>query len=154
MNKVIVKIAGIEYPIVGEETKEYLETLGALVNKEVESITKSTTGINLTMATTLAAINIGDKLLKGGEHERSSVLDESKGASDHIKMLEFKLQEKDVQIEALTLKLKDFNDIESGEDDIRLREALDISNQFQNRIFELQEEVEILKSKLEKAENK
>lgn len=148
MNKVIVKIAGVEYPIAGDETKEYLEGLGTLVNTEVENVTKNSSGVNLTMATTLAAINIADKLLKNGNNNVAISND-----SDVIKVLEFKLQEKDVQIEALMSKLDTaVGTNENTNNDSKVQEIMSISNEFQNRIFELQQEVELLKNQLEKVD--
>lgn len=150
MNRVTVKIAGVEYPIAGEETKEYLENLGAIVNEEVEKIIKNSTGISMNMATTLAAINIADKFLKKGNNEGTT----NNKKSDIVGQLEYKLQEKEVQIESLMAKLDEALESKPcAENDTRVQELMDISNEFQNRIFELQQEVELLQNQLNKADD-
>lgn len=143
MNKVTVKIVNTEYPIVGEESQEYLMSLGEYVNNEVEDILKTSHNIGLLVATTLAAINIADKLFKN----TIEVNDEDE--NNILSMLEFKIKEKDMQIESLSEKLEEvmYNNEHDALRD-QLKEMTEISNEFQNKVYELQQEVELLKQKL------
>ncbi|ABR47818.1 protein of unknown function DUF710 [Alkaliphilus metalliredigens QYMF] len=63
-NKVVVKIKGQEYPILGEEPKEYLLRVGNFVDERMEEIAKANSKLSTSMAAVLTSINIADQFLK------------------------------------------------------------------------------------------
>lgn len=63
-NKVLVKINGQEYPIVGAEPKEYLLKVGSFVDDKMEAIAKGNKRLSTSMIAVLTCINITDQYLK------------------------------------------------------------------------------------------
>ncbi len=67
-NKVIVKIHGQEYSVVGAEPKEYLLKVSSFVDDEMETIAKANTKLSTSMIAVLTCINIADQYLKMKDH--------------------------------------------------------------------------------------
>ncbi|HZX20970.1 MAG TPA: cell division protein ZapA [Clostridia bacterium] len=67
-NKVIVKIHGQEYSVVGAEPKEYLLKVSSFVDDEMETIAKVNTKLSTSMIAVLTCINIADQYLKMKDH--------------------------------------------------------------------------------------
>ncbi len=63
-NKVLVKINGQEYPIVGAEPKEYLLKVGSFVDDNMEAVAKANKKLSTSMIAVLTCINITDQFLK------------------------------------------------------------------------------------------
>lgn len=119
MNKVMVKINGAEYPMVGDKSEQHMISVAAFVDKEMKKIIDANPRLSTSNSAILAAINIADifydcsyendKLFKENEELKNKV-----GASDgelklEIKKLQLELQAKDkeqdnykAQIEELT----------------------------------------------------
>ena len=62
--KTMVKIAGREYTIRALESEEYIHSVAIYVNRKMESIDKSQSGLSTSMVAVLTAINLGDEVLK------------------------------------------------------------------------------------------
>lgn len=67
-NKVIVKIHGQEYSVVGAEPKEYLLKVSSFVDDKMETIAKANTKLSTSMIAVLTCINIADQYLKVKDH--------------------------------------------------------------------------------------
>ena len=63
-NRVLVKINGQEYPIVGAEPKEYLLKVSSFVDDKMGVIAKSNENLSTSMIAVLTSINIADQYLK------------------------------------------------------------------------------------------
>lgn len=68
--RVEVKINNVEYMLVTNEPEEYVQRVALLVNKRMAQIQEGNKQLSTAMTAVLAAINIGDDLLKN-----ESVLD-------------------------------------------------------------------------------
>lgn len=62
--KTMVKIAGREYTIRAYESEEYIHKVAIYVNRKMESVDKSQSGLSTSMVAVLTAINLGDEVLK------------------------------------------------------------------------------------------
>lgn len=60
-NRVVVKIASMEYTICGEESPEYIQRVASLVEQKVREIMKADRSLSLTETAMLAAVNLGDE---------------------------------------------------------------------------------------------
>ena len=137
-NKVLVKINGQEYPIVGAEPKEYLLKVGSFVDDNMESVAKANNRLSTSMIAVLTCINISDQYLK-----LKSALEEMKKElmkpQEKINELEVYIesmqeielsQEDDEQVHLLRNQLKDKeNDLEK---------AQTLINDLQNKLFDNQ----------------
>ena len=64
MNKVTVKINGMEYTLKGEEQEEYLHKLASYVDKKLKSIMEINPRLDTTSASVLTAVNTIDEMMK------------------------------------------------------------------------------------------
>jgi cell division protein ZapA len=62
--KAVVRIGGREYTIRASETEEYIHRVAIYVNRKLEEIEKAQPSLSTSMAAVLAAINLGDEVLK------------------------------------------------------------------------------------------
>ncbi len=65
-NRVIVTIAGQEFTLVAEESAEYMDTVAARVDKEINQVAESFRGSSANIAI-LACLNLADALIKAQE---------------------------------------------------------------------------------------
>lgn len=63
MNRVTVKIAGKEYTLLAEETKEYMDEVARLVDEQVSAAHRNS-NLTIEQASVLAAVNMADEYLK------------------------------------------------------------------------------------------
>jgi len=70
-NRVIMKINGQEYPIAGNETKEYLIRIGTFVDDKMQEIARHNRQLSLSMVAVLTSINIADLYLKSQQENAS-----------------------------------------------------------------------------------
>ncbi|MCC5910507.1 MAG: cell division protein ZapA [Clostridiaceae bacterium] len=63
-NKVTIKINGQDYPVAGEEPKEYLLKVGNFVDEKMHFISKHNSKLSTSMIAVLTCINIADQFLK------------------------------------------------------------------------------------------
>jgi len=64
MNKVIIKINGIEYNLKGEEREEYLHKVALYVDTKLKNIMENNSKLSLSSAAVLTAVNSVDDLFK------------------------------------------------------------------------------------------
>lgn len=64
MNKVTVKINGIEYNLKGEEREEYLHKVAGYVDKKLKNIMSSNSMLSTSSAAVLTAVNVVDDMFK------------------------------------------------------------------------------------------
>lgn len=160
MNKVTVKIANQEYTVVGEESKEYLLKIASRVDDEMEDLLLNNPKFNYSACAVLTAINITDELCKQKE-ELDQLKEKCNSLEEYKIKLESLLDQKESYIQNLNNHLEELQEDNSHvkeikyefenamrEKEAQLMEAIALSNQFQNRMFQLQIEIEELNKKL------
>lgn len=155
-NKVLVKINGQEYPIVGAEPKEYLLKVGSFVDDNMEAVAKANKKLSTSMIAVLTCINITDQFLKMKNNfeelkkEMQLPQVEIEELEKYIETLRDQLKEKDEayfnlekKIEEIELqqqedeRIKALNDqLLEKEDD--LQKAQILINDLQNKLFDNQ----------------
>ena len=111
-NKVIVKIHGQEYSVVGAEPKEYLLKVSSFVDDKMETIAKANTKLSTSMIAVLTCINIADQYLKVKDHleeiekEIQQPRQEISELEKHIETLHNELNNKDEICANLEKKLR------------------------------------------------
>lgn len=136
MNKIIVKIAGQEYSIIGNEEKDYILSLASHVDEQISKASEKTPKLNSVTPVVLASINIADQYFKAVE-ENKQLLDrldscgiqlDSEGNTEN----RF-IQENDEYIDEIS-ELKKI----ISEKDKEIEELNSLINSFQNHIYQLQ----------------
>lgn len=136
MNKIIVKIAGQEYSIIGNEEKDYILSLASHVDEQISKASEKTPKLNSVTPVVLASINIADQYFKAVE-ENKQLLDrldscgiqlDSEGNTEN----RF-IQENDEYIDEIS-ELKKM----ISEKDKEIEELNSLINSFQNHIYQLQ----------------
>lgn len=67
MNKVMVKIHGNEYPMVGNKSEQHMIKVAEFVDKEMTKVTMNNPRLSLSVAAIVAAVNIADLLFECSE---------------------------------------------------------------------------------------
>lgn len=96
-NKVMVKIAGRDILLSGDEPQRYINEVACYVDRKINEIVQHNNGVGVTMAAILSAVNITDELFR----EQKGGVDFSGKLSaleDQILELEIRLQEKEERI--------------------------------------------------------
>ena len=136
MNKIIVKIAGQEYSIIGKEEKDYILSLASHVDEQISKASEKTPKLNSVTPVVLASINIADQYFKAVE-ENKQLLDkldscgielDSEGNTEN----RF-LQENDDYIDEISELKKVIS-----EKNKEIEELNSLINSFQNHIYQLQ----------------
>jgi cell division protein ZapA len=63
-NKILIRICGKEYAIVGQESDEYIQRVSLYIDKKMNEITKSNTKLSTAQAAVLTSINVADDYFK------------------------------------------------------------------------------------------
>lgn len=63
-NKVVVKIAGNEYTLCGDESVEYMQKVAYYVDKKIAEIMRANHTLSTSMASILTSVNITDEMIK------------------------------------------------------------------------------------------
>lgn len=119
MNKVIVKINGSEYPMVGPKSEEHMLRVARYVDQEIRKITTANPKLSTSSASILSAINIADvffeccdeneELLKENEELNKKVGTGEEELKLEMKKLELSLQGKAKSEEDLKTKIDELN---------------------------------------------
>lgn len=163
MNKVIVKINGSEYPMVGPKSEEHMLRVARYVDQEIRKITTANPKLSTSSASILSAINIADvffeccdeneELLKENEELNKKVGTGEEELKLEMKKLELSLQGKAKSEEDLKTKIDELNKlIEEQKSKISKLEN-DIQSK-DKQIKEYQVEVDELKDLTKIAEEK
>ena len=158
MNKVIVKINGSEYPIVGEKSELHMLKVGRYVDSEMTKAMENNPKLSTSQAAVLTAINITDTFFECCEENEELVkeneeLNKKVGATDgeirfevnklklRISQLKENEEKSNKSIEELnkTIEVKDKEKTELNELLINKAEAI---NSYKNEIEELKKLLE------------
>jgi cell division protein ZapA len=63
-NKILIRICGKEYAVVGQESDEYMQRVSLYIDKKMNEITKSNTKLSTAQAAVLTSINVADDYFK------------------------------------------------------------------------------------------
>ena len=80
-NKVLIRICGKEYAIVGQETDEYMQKVSLYIDKKMNEIQRGNNKLSTAQAAVLTSINVADDYFKtldayttlDAEHTRSGI---------------------------------------------------------------------------------
>ena len=121
MNKVIVKINGSEYPMVGEKSEEHMLRVARYVDQEIRKITTANPKLSTSSASILSAINIADvffeccdeneELLKENEELNKKVGTGEEELKLEMKKLELSLEGKSKSEQDLKIKIDELNNL-------------------------------------------
>lgn len=70
-NKVVIRIAGKDYTLVGLESDEYIHKVGLYIDKKMNEILVRNHRLSTSLAAVLTAINVADDFFKSRENEHS-----------------------------------------------------------------------------------
>lgn len=112
-NKVVVKIAGKDYTLVGDESDEYMQKIALFVDKKMTEIMKNNNKLSTMMAAILTALNIADEYYKREEreiklkNELNKAIDELekyKSMNDELKSENTKLKKENSELQIELVK--------------------------------------------------
>lgn len=157
MNIITVKINGMEYNLKGEENDEYLHMVAKFVDKRIRTLMENNSKLGSGDATILAALNMGDELLKNKESYERLSENYTKAANDN-KVLTSELEQMRKQIESLeniNKELKEQVENLSDNQDLRLKEEMqkidsemEVMTEVSNEIKSENEKLTMLNKKL------
>lgn len=156
-NKVIVKINGQDYPIIGAEPKDYLLKVGSFVDDKMDLIAKHNNKLSTSMIAVLTSINIADQLLKlqnqmeGIKKEYVNPKKELEEIKTHYNLVLKELKEKKESLQVLQRQTEELvaNKEEIERENAKIKKELEekennlinaetIINDLQNKLFENQ----------------
>jgi len=157
VNIITVKINGMEYNLKGEENDEYLHMVAKFVDKRIRTLMENNSKLGSGDATILAALNMGDELLKNKESYERLSENYTKVANDN-KVLISELEQMKKQIESLeniNKELKEQVENLSDNQDLRLKEEMqkidsemEVMTEVSNEIKSENEKLTMLNKKL------
>ena len=133
MNKVIVKINGSEYPMVGEKSEQHMLNVARYVDEEIKRISEANPKLSTSVLAILSAVNIANELFECGEEndklsKENEELNKKVGTGEEelkleMKKLQLSLQGKAKEEEDLKTKIDELNKlIEEQESDIQSKD--------------------------------
>lgn len=63
-NRVDVRIGGVDYTLLGQESEEYIQRVAFYIDKKMNEIMRANNKLSTSMAAVLTAINVADDLFK------------------------------------------------------------------------------------------
>lgn len=144
-NKVEVMIGGMRFTLVGSKSAEYSRRVATYVDEEINSLRKNNRKLNLTMCTTLAAVNIANEIFELKDR-LLEIEDESKEAMANYKPTLKRMEE----LEEQNAKLSE--DIDRLKDD--LVGSLNTIGDMNKRFSGVQEENVKMKDEILKRDDK
>lgn len=119
MNKVIVKINGYEYPMVGEKSEQHMLNVARYVDEEIKRISEANPKLSTSVVAILSAVNIANELFECGEEndklsKENEELNKKVGTGEEelkleMKKLQLSLQGKAKEEEDLNAKIDELN---------------------------------------------
>lgn len=166
--KVIVKINGQDYTVIGEESEEYIEEIGKYVDSKVQDLISKNSRLNQTMAAVLTAFTITDEYYKTYmelNELKDSIIEPFKELEklrkeciENNELIELLSEENDLfknknnKISKSELdnieKISHYEDMIKTKDD-ELETSQKLINQLQNKLFENQIELVQVKKELD-----
>lgn len=130
-NRVVVKIAGKDYSLIGKESDEYIQKVGLYIDRKMNEIIRSNNKLSTSMAAVLTAVNIADDFFKVSESESNLKKDLTQAKSEISKL---KQEKGTLKQENAVLSEKSTNlQLELAKREAELREvrnSLEKSNRF------------------------
>jgi len=86
-NKVEVRIGGMDYILVGEESEEYIQRIALYIDKKMNEISRANNKLSTTMSAVLTAVNVADDFFKAQEKNEllTKELEQLKKELEHLK---------------------------------------------------------------------
>ncbi|WZL74507.1 cell division protein ZapA [Clostridiaceae bacterium 35-E11] len=148
-NKVIVRIYGQEYTMVGWESREYMQKVANYVDDKMIDIAKNSKKLSTAMVAVLTALNVADEYFKTKveveklEKEGIQPLKELEQAQHQLETIKQEFQEKETKYVATINQLEEEkkNRVKSDE----------ICDRFKKEIENLKIELRLKESELKKA---
>lgn len=72
-NKTVIRLLGIDYPVVYNDSEERMQQIGFYVDKQFNEVKLRNSKLSTTMIATLAAINIADEYFKQKEENTNLI---------------------------------------------------------------------------------
>jgi cell division protein ZapA len=91
-NKVVIRIAGKDYTLVGMESDEYIQKVGLYIDKKMNEILMRNNRLSTSLAAVLTAINVADDFFKSRETELSA-RKEKEAANEELEKLKLELMQ-------------------------------------------------------------
>lgn len=85
-NKVVIRIAGKDYTLVGMESDEYIQKVGLYIDKKMNEILMRNNRLSTSLAAVLTAINVADDFFKSREAE-INVTKEKEAVNEELEKL-------------------------------------------------------------------
>ncbi len=107
-NKVVIRIAGKDYTLVGVESDEYIQKVGLYIDKKMNEILMRNNRLSTSLASVLTAINVADDFFKSRDTELS-IRREKEAASEELERLKkeiMQLKEENSSLSAKNTKLQ------------------------------------------------
>lgn len=121
MNKVMVKINGNEYPMVGEKSEKHMLSVASYVDKEMTRVMEANPKLSASMAAILSAINIADiffecsteneDIIKENEELKRKVGNSDEELKIEMRNLQAALQSKDKEEQDYQAQIEDLNKV-------------------------------------------
>ena len=147
MNRVTIKINGVEYNLKGRENEEYLVKVANYVDSKVKDIQNSSKGLSSTAVATLASLNIADELFKADIEiesllkKNTSLEERNNTLKERIKELKDSIEERDFNNLRIIEELRDkIKILEENKNSDALKDELNIK---EKEIIEFKETLEI-----------
>ncbi|MGX4598413.1 cell division protein ZapA [Faecalimicrobium sp. JNUCC 81] len=151
MNKVMVKINGAEYPMVGDKSEQHMIAVASYVDKEMSKVISANPKLSTVVSAIVTAVNITDILFECSESndelaKENEELKKKVGSSDEelkleIRKLHLELQGKEKEHAKYEEKIEELNKvIESQKQEIAI---------LSNKTESSKEELESYKTQIE-----
>jgi cell division protein ZapA len=85
-NRVVIRIAGMDYAVRGSDSEEYIHKLGLRIDKKMNEIMKNNPRLSTNMAAVLTALNIADECVKSQENA-TKLLNELEKIKEELQIL-------------------------------------------------------------------
>ncbi|WP_461613175.1 cell division protein ZapA [Clostridium sp. Marseille-QA1073] len=150
MNIITVKINGMEYNLKGEENDEYLHMVAKFVDKRIRTLMENNSKLGPGDATILAALNMGDELLKNKESYERLSENYTKATNDNkILISELEQMKKQVEsLESINKELQEQVENLSDNQDLRLKEEMEKIDSEMEVMTEVSKEIKSENEKL------
>jgi len=168
--KVVVKINGQDFTVVGSETEEYIKSIADYVDDNIKDITKKNSKLSQSMAAVLAAFNIADQFYKN-HMELNDLRENVVEPLKELEVIKVELRDCKGKFEVLKGECDNYKDelihskregeksnkkIKQYEQALKFKEeeiqkSQKIINELQNKLFENQLELVQIKKELEES---
>lgn len=115
-NKVIVRINGSEYTLMGEDSEDYLFSIANYVDKKVKEVLISNSKHSTTSAAVLTSLTLADDLFKA---RREIEVQKSSLKAPEEKMKEFQREYEELKVAYMSIckEYEEFKQVQDGKDE-------------------------------------